>query len=51
MYYAYVSQSCVKQCLRAIVFMLVMRLVFIKFAQKQVQEQLYYSHVLTSKKE
>ena len=41
----------VEQCLKALVFMFVMRLTFIKFACEQVCKQLYYSHVLTNKLE
>ena len=41
MHYIYVSKSCAKRHLEAIVFMFMMRLTFTKFAQ----EQLYYSHV------
>ena len=32
----YLSKSCVEQCLKALVFMLVTRLAFTKFACKQV---------------
>ena len=48
---SYVSKSCVEQCFKALVFMLVMWLALTKFAYKQVQKQLYYSHTLLSKTE
>ena len=47
-YYMYVSKSCVKQYLKAIVYMLVTRLAFM-YVCEQVQEQLHFSHALASK--
>ena len=48
MHYIYIRKSCVKQCLDALVFMLMTRLVFTKCAHKQVQEQLYYSYAFVA---
>ena len=39
----YANKSCVKQCLDALVFVLVLRLAFIIFACSQIEKQMHYS--------